>query len=752
VYFCPRLQVILIRLSASIILVGTLPIIGIASAQTHEVDPLERHYSAAQTFQLAGDLEHAESEYREVLTLALQRMGNLAATEKSDSKEASHLLEEALEAQPENVEARVDLATVYFQQGHLDQASSQASQAVKADPRNARALHLRGNIAFAQGNFAAAEEDLHAAMGLHGDFETAYSLALAYLSLHKLAETKLLFDEVLNDMGSTPQLHVLLGRAYRETGYLEHAIREFKKAIEMDPRYPRVHYYLALAYLAQGEKERFPEALSLFEQELAINPHEFFSTYFLGIIHLEGRDFPAAKDYLNRALLLQPDNPDPLVYLGQAYFETGQTQQAIEAFQRCVDLTTDPARNNFQVSKAHSMMGQILIKTGKQDEGEAELKRAQELRAQAFQSDKEGQEARENEQHDSLPALRNTVEKPSFLENRPPLDEAGQKQVQALRAALTQILGNAYNNLGVIRARHEQYAEASDYFQKAWQRTPTLPGLDRNWGLACFHAQQFAEATPPLARQVALQPGDAKARDALALSYFMTNKHEEVVKTFQPSLSDLPEDPGVLYALGVSLVFTGDSASASRVFLRMVEKNPNVAEVHVLLGRANADQNQYTPALSEFSRALELDPKAEGAHFGRGMILLHEGKLDDSTREFGAELDSHPGDTEARYHLAYVLLMQQQKDQALKLLTEVVREKPDYAEAQYQLGKILLERGDVKAAIEKLETAVRLDPTKDYSYFQLSVAYRRDGRLEDAQRVLQDYQKLKAKERGTDQP
>jgi predicted Zn-dependent protease len=84
------------------------------------------------------------------------------------------------------------------------------------------------------------------------------------------------------------------------------------------------------------------------------------------------------------------------------------------------------------------------------------------------------------------------------------------------------------------------------------------------------------------------------------------------------------------------------------------------------------------------------------------------------------------------------------------LLTEVVRDKPDYADAQYQLGKILLERGEVKAAIERLETAVHLDPTKDYSYFQLSVAYRRDGRVEDAQRVLQDYQKLKAKARGTD--
>jgi tetratricopeptide (TPR) repeat protein len=729
----------------------TLLIPGRSAAQQTR-DPLDQHYSSAQTYQLAGDLDHAEAEYHQVLALALQRMGNLLAAEKNDSEEAVRLLEDAVAALPASTDARIDLAMVYFRAGHLDRASEQAVQVVKDDPRNVRALQLLGNIEFAQGNAAAAAEHLHTALGLQGDFDTAYSLALAYLTQHKLAETKLLFDELLNDMGSSPELHVLLGRAYRETGYLDEAIREFKKAIELDPHYPRVHYYLALAYLAQGEKERFPTARPLFEQELAINPKEFFSTFFLGVIHLEDREFPAAEQYLTRASQLQPDNPDPFLYLGQVYFETNRPELAIEALKKSIDLTTDPSRNHYQVSKAHTMVGQVLLKMGKQEEAEAELKRSQELRAQAFQNDKDAQEAREMGQHELLPELQTGQEKPAFLENLPPRDAAEKEKAQELRAALAEILANAYNNLGVIQARHEQYAQAADYFSKASRWRPELQGLDRNWGLACFRAQRFKEAIGPLARQVAGHPEDAKARDALGVSYFMADQFAKTVEVFQPVLAELPDDPGILYALGVSLVKTGDSARASSVFRRMLEKNPNVAEIHVLLGQADADQNQYTSAVLEFSRALELDPKAEGAHFGRGMILLHEGKVDDSVREFSAELQAHPADAKAKYHLAYGLLMQQQKDQAFTLLSEVVRDKPDYADAQYQLGKILLERGEVKAAIERLETAVRLDPTKDYSYFQLSAAYRRDGRLEDAQRSLQTYQKLKEKARGTDQP
>jgi tetratricopeptide (TPR) repeat protein len=741
------------RRSASLFLSAFLiPNLFAAQQAPQPPDPLNQHYSAAQTFQLGGDLERAEVEYHQVLALALQRMGNLLAAEKSDSEEAIRVLQDAVAADPAYADARIDLALVYFRAGSLDKANAAASEVVKKDPHDVRALQLLGNVEFAQGNFADASEHLHTALGLQGNFETAYSLALAYLSQHKLAETKLLFDELLNDMGSTPELHVLIGRAYRETGYLDEAIREFKKAIELDPRYPRVHYYLALAYLAQGEKERFPTARPLFEQELAINPNEFFSTFFLGVIHLEDRDFGVAEDYLKKTVQLQPENPDPLLYLGQVYFETNHPELAIETLRKSIALTTDPSHNHYQVSKAYTMIGQILVKMGKQKEAEAELKRSQDLRAQAFQSDKERQDAQERGQHELLPELQNSQEKPAFLENRPALSAADEKKALELRAALAEILGNAYNNLGVIQARHEQYAPASDYFRQAAHWKPDLPGLDRNWGLASFRAQRFEEAVAPLASQVAHQPDDSKARTALGMSYFMTDKFAKTVEVFQPLVANLPDDPGVLYALGVSLVNTGDSATAAGVFRRMIEKNPNVAEIHVLLGQADADQDQYTPAAAEFSHALELDPKIEGAHFGSGIMLLHQGKVDDALREFRAELEAHPGDARAKYHVAYCLLMQLQKDQAFTLLSEVVRDKPDYADAQYQLGKILLERGDVKGAIEKLEIAVHLDPTKAYSYYWLSAAYRRDGRMEDAQHVLEAYQKLKDKERGTEQP
>src|ERR1700721_1544484 len=96
-----------------------------AAALQQAPDPLDQHYSAAQTFQLSGDFDRAETEYHQVLALALQRMGNLMAAEKNDSEEAAHLLEDAVVADPAYPDARIDLALLYFRAGRLDKASTQ---------------------------------------------------------------------------------------------------------------------------------------------------------------------------------------------------------------------------------------------------------------------------------------------------------------------------------------------------------------------------------------------------------------------------------------------------------------------------------------------------------------------------------------------------------------------------------------------------------------------------------------------------
>jgi tetratricopeptide (TPR) repeat protein len=81
-------------------------------------------------------------------------------------------------------------------------------------------------------------------------------------------------------------------------------------------------------------------------------------------------------------------------------------------------------------------------------------------------------------------------------------------------------------------------------------------------------------------------------------------------------------------------------------------------------------------------------------------------------------------------------------DQAVTIFREVVRAKPDYEMAHFELGRALLQQGDAAGAIESLEAARKLYPDRDATYYQLSQAYRRGGRLPEAEQAMAAYKKL----------
>src|SRR5258708_36729624 len=97
------------------------------------------------------------------------------------------------------------------------------------------AKNLLGKISFMEGDYAAAADQLKAAWAENPDIDVAYSLALAYLKLNQVANAANLFDEMLTSLGSSAELHVLIGRAYQEGSQFDLPAEEFRKALTMDP-------------------------------------------------------------------------------------------------------------------------------------------------------------------------------------------------------------------------------------------------------------------------------------------------------------------------------------------------------------------------------------------------------------------------------------------------------------------------------------------------------------------------------------
>jgi len=692
-------------------------------------DPVEEHYHAAETFQLAGDLKSAEGEYRQVISLSLQRLAAIHALAQDD-QQALILLQAATAADPSDVEAQMSLASLYFRSGHLARAKPILTSILAKDERRFPAKSLLGKILFMEGDYAAAASQLEAVLPETSDIDVAYSLALTYLKLNQLANATNVFDEMLTSLGSSAELHVLIGRAYQEAKQFDIAAAEYRKALELNPKAARAHSYLGTIYLLEKGDTAFTDARREFEAEIAHDPGDYSSHFNLGLIHFKQREFGPAERELSEAIRLRPESPDAHFHLGQAQMESGDSQASVAQLKKSIELYGSAP----EAQPAHQALAKALENLGRPAEAQQEADIARKLAQPGGQLGPA-----------TLPADSSSGKEVRAMLLPAATKDSAQKIPTEYVAGLKEALGNAYHNLGVILAQRSQYAEAANLFGEAAKWSTDIKALDKNWGTASFRAKQYSMAIAPLERHMLADPQDSNARRMLALSYFMTENFPKAAVTFRPILPALTDNPSLLYAAGVSLAKSGDSKGASEIFRQMLVQNPDAAEVHLFLGQAHSEQKENQEALKEFSRALELNPKLPEANYGSGMIHLRQGNREQAEKDFRAELTVNPGDASAEYRLGYILLAQQRQAEAIDMLADVVRQKPNDADAHYGLGKALLEKGDLTPAIARLETAVRLNPDQPYAYYQLSLAYRRQGRAQEAETTLRQYEKLKQK-------
>ena len=760
IFFCPQTVIL-------ILLLAVPAMAGQASAKADGTksagESLQQRYDAARTFQISGDPEHAAAEYKAFLAEALRRIGDATINDaqSSDAKisdvkiteakireekfeDASKLFAEALTLAPENPDVTLDYAALRLQEGKPKEAQALAERAVQLAPGNGRAQYMLGAALYQQQDYAGAKEHLEKAVVAQPKFEIGYLLGITYVRLQDLNRATLLFNEMAVGLGDTPQIHVLFGRAYREGDYLDQAISELRKALAKDGRIKVAHYLLAMAYLERDGDSGFGEAVPELEAELKVSPNDPRTHYMVGYIALKRHDTRQAEQELGRAAELDPENPDPLISLGQLYLDAVRLPEAEKAFRRAIALTKDPARNGYQVNRAHYALGRILLQTGHEDEGKKELHISAELR------DKPHPERRGMGGAADAATGDETRAGTAAAVAKAGLSPVDLKASSALAEEFKPAIADSYNNLGVIAAGRKDYMAAFGYFEKAGSWNPGLETLDRNLGMAAFYANQFDRSVGPLGSHLARHPEDLRARAALGLSLFGTQSYARVVETLQPIETTVDADPGLSYAYAVSQVKTGAYPQGMGRLHALEKANPNSPDLHTLMGEAFVDQGEYAEALAEYRAALGINPNLQHTHFLAGLALIRQGNPAEAAEEFRAALKLDAADVSSKYHLAYSLIQMQQPQDALPLLLEVIKQDPKNADAYYQLGKLELQQGNAKEAVSNLETGTRLSPDSDYIHYQLALAYRRESRTQDGEREMKVYQALKNRHRGRD--
>ncbi len=726
---------------------------------------LKRTFESAKAALATGDFAEAERRYRRTIAIGLRQLANLSVSE-SRFDEAIRDLDDAMKFAPDDLDLAVDAAVASFRGGDVKKARQLAQSVLAVNPNHNRAQNVLGRIELYRGDFDAAATNLQASVSRDGDFETSYFLGIAYLKAKRLPEAQQLFARMQGGTGDSAAFHVLIGRAYLIAHYPESAVKELRKAVQLDPKYPHAHGLLGYSILEFRGEEAYPDARLEFERELKIHPDDYNALLLLGISAVALRDFPAAETALLHAKRLRPEEPFAYMSLGEIYSETKRLQMAVDALEKYIQRVPEPEQTPRDVSRAYYLLGQALRRLGRLEEAQKALVNSQRFREAKFRDDAKHifdapappsdgdshtsdriagllESSATDEQKNAKALVHGGVqENPSSVADRAAQRSAESKAAKEYRAFASEILARSYNDLGTISARAANFSDATGYFKQAAGWNPSLPGIDRNWGLAGYRAQLYQEAIPPLERQLARSPGDTLVRQLLGMSYYLTENFAKTTEVLRPFLSNPPDDPGLLLAWGTALVHTQQPDLGERLFRRLLEKNADDPDVHFLLGQAHAQQEDYPAALQEYSLALGRDPHLPEAHYYKGLVYLHQGDLASAETEFRAELEIRPGEVQTTYHLGYTLLSAGSPEKAIPLFQDVLKVKPDFELAYFEIGRALLLQGDVAGAIDNLENATKLNPEHDAAFFQLSQAYRRAGQAEQAQQALGTYQRL----------
>lgn len=639
----------------------TLISAGVLPAQTGDKGAvgeksLQQQYIDAQELQRTGKLNEAAGQYRTFLADALTELA-MGYSLAHDYAQAAPLFDEALALEPDSPSLLLDYARTALLQGDLAHANTLAAEFIRKNPGNreqlAQAHQLLGRTLLKLNRNQEARKELEAAVALDPTFPNGYDLAVACLDLDDEKCAVRIFNEMEKSFGDTPDIHMAFGRAYGDSDFQPHAVTEFKRAIEENPRLPGAHYLLASVLLATGGDEgHVQDAEAELKKELVISPRDFMTYAALGKIAATRNNYPEAETYLKKAILLGSQSPDAYLYLGQIYFDTDRSAEAETALRQCIRLTTDVSRNRYQVQKAHFLLGRILMKQGQQDAAHAEMDIARELANKTLSQDKSklaGLLDTSGPKDAQVPVEEAGVAPPIGTSTA---DPAALRKIEVLKERIKPPVADTYNNLGAIAATSNNYSDAVTYFKRAAVWNPSLEGLDYNWGRAAFAGSQFADAIMPLSRYVRLHPDDVGARSVLAISQFMTANYPGCIEALEPAIGKTDLAPQAEYVYAESMIRTGRIAAGSQRLAALEKLHPDIPDVHRALGEALEQQGEKQRALEELRTAIQLNPRDADAHYDLGRMKLDGGDATAAVPELEAAAQLSPNNEKFHQGLA----------------------------------------------------------------------------------------------------
>jgi len=312
------------------------------------------------------------------------------------------------------------------------------------------------------------------------------------------------------------------------------------------------------------------------------------------------------------------------------------------------------------------------------------------------------------------------------------------------------------------------------------------PAAELRMGTQLTSQGRFEEAIPHLVAARAKLPDDYAASFNLALCYVATNQPKQSIAILNSLRDGGHSTADVNNLLAQAYIATGQSQEAFDAFQHAAALTPNNEKLYTFVADACMEHREYRlgakiadlglqkipnsarllyergmflawlnhPDLSDadLERAHQLAPDTEIGYLAEGQRYMLSGNMEEAIRVAREGINKGHSGPLLLTMLAAALVQsgvtpgQPEFAEAQTALEKTTAEHPRDAVAQAALGKVYLLLARLDDAVARLEIARKLDPSMKEVYSQLAMAYRRQGKIKEAQGVLAVLAKLNEQE------
>jgi len=611
---------------------------------------------------------------------------------------------EALALDPQSVELRTALGSLYLKNRNVIDAEAQAQEAVKLAPDSIDVRKLLARIYLAQtfvgtntvkekARAAIAQLEAIVRIDSNAKIEVADQeqpvltiIGELYWTLDEQDKALDALKRVSEGSASADRAHYQLASLYYQKNKFREAAASARKAYDLDPKSPQYAGLLAKSLLRIGRSQ---EALDIYKKAIGVKaqPKEDKSK-------TNGDKDDKADDA--SSLITSPllfDYAEALVFAGRYDDANKLLDPLIKAIRKDTPAYLTLIREK----------GDVLRRTGKREEA-----------VQLLETALKGQDV-----SDSLPvvyALAETYEEMLQFD----------KAISTYEDALASIV----NPDGTVGNREQEKQAAEAVLQRI--------------GFAYRLAGKRDKAMETFERMKKVVGKDRPRADQLIVDTLINEgKYKEALAAATDAAARFPDERSFKLYRAQAAGRLGDTSTADSTLKSMLKNSSEDADVYLFWSSVQLDANQVKEAEDSARKAASLDPNDIGPLVTLASVQDREKKYKESEATLRKALEIDPDNATVLNNLGYFLADRNERlPDAEAFIRRAVNIEPTNGSFLDSLGWLLYRQGKLTEAQKYLEQAVIYQQRSATIHDHLGDLYKKQGQMDKARAKWEDALRL----------